>query len=162
LPVAPSPSTAKACRARWSTSRPAPARSCSTTTGTPPDETTLKGDTCRYLERFEDARSAPSFECVRRAEPCQPSTGKIASAVRALAHEAWHLRGVTSEAQTECYALQTTALAALRLGASPEEAQAVALWNTKHVYPHLPSEYQSGECRNGGRFDLRPGTTARP
>src|SRR5215218_5688186 len=69
--------------------------------GTPPNEATLKRDTCRYLRRFEDARSAPSFECVRRVEPCEPSTGKIASALRIVAHEAWHLRGVTNEAQAE-------------------------------------------------------------
>jgi hypothetical protein len=130
--------------------------------GTPPDEATLKRDTCRYLERFEDARSAPSFECVRRVEPCDPSTRKIVAAVRVLAHEAWHLRGVTSEAETECYALQTTALAARRLGATPEEARAVALWNTRQVYPYLPSYYQSSECRDGGSLDLHRGTTDWP
>jgi hypothetical protein len=130
--------------------------------GTPPDETTLKRDTCRYLERFENARSAPSFACVRRVERCEPSIGKIAASIRVLAHEAWHLRGVTNEAQTECYALQTTALVARRLGATPEQAQAVAAWNTRHVYPYLPSQYQSGECRDGGGFDLRRDSTEWP
>jgi hypothetical protein len=130
--------------------------------GTPPDATTLKRDTCRHLTRFADARSSRSFECVRRAQPCELSTGKVVSAVRVLAHEAWHLRGVTNEAETECYALQTTALVARRLGATPEEAQAVASWNTQHVYPHLPSDYQSSECRDGGDFDLRRDTTAWP
>ena len=126
--------------------------------GTPPDETTLKRDTCRYLDRFDEVRSGPSFACVRRVEPCEPSIGKIASAIRVLAHEAWHLRGITNEAETECYALQTTALAARRLGATPAEARAIALWNTRHVYPHLPSQYQSGHCRDGGGFDLRRNT----
>jgi hypothetical protein len=130
--------------------------------GTPPDATTLKRDTCRYLDRFGDLRNAPSFACVRRVEPCEPATAKIASSIRVLAHEAWHLRGITNEAETECYALQTTALTARRLGATPEEAQAVALWNTRRVYPYLPSSYQSSECRDGGNFDLRQDTTGWP
>src|SRR5918992_4810004 len=130
--------------------------------GTPPDDATLKRDTCRYLDRFEDARSAQSFACVRHVEPCESPTGKIASSIRVLAHEAWHLRGVTNEAETECYALQTTALVARRLGATPEEAQAVASWNTQHVYPYLPSQYQSSDCRDGGSFDLRRDTAEWP
>jgi hypothetical protein len=130
--------------------------------GTPPDEATLKRDTCRDLRRFAGVRAAPSFECVRRAAPCERSIGRIASAVRVLAHEAWHLRGVTNEAETECYALQTTAFAARRLGATAAEARAVALWNTRHVYRTLPSQYQTGECRAGGSFDLRRGTTVWP
>jgi hypothetical protein len=130
--------------------------------GTPPDEATLKRDTCRDLDRFASVRAAPSFDCVRHGAPCERSTGRIASAVRVLAHEAWHLRGVTSEAQTECYALQTTALVAERMGASAAEARAIALWNTRHVYRNLPLEYQTGECRAGGDFDLRNGFTAWP
>ena len=130
--------------------------------GTPPDAATLKRDTCRYLQRFEDVRSDPSFACVRRVQPCEQSTGRIAAAVRVLAHEAWHLRGLTNEAETECYALQTTALAAQGLGATPAVARAVALWNARHVYPYLPSDYQSGQCRDGGNFDLRPTTTDWP
>jgi hypothetical protein len=130
--------------------------------GTPPDEATLKRDTCRDLKRFASVRAAPSFDCVRRAAPCERSIGRIASAVRVLAHEAWHLRGVTSEAETECYALQTTAFAAQRMGATEGEARSIALWNARHVYRNLPSEYQTSECRAGGSFDLRRGPTAWP
>lgn len=130
--------------------------------GTPPDEATLKRDTCRDLKRFASVRSSPSFECVRRTEPCDRSIGRIASAVRVLAHEAWHLRGVTDEAATECYALQTTDFAAERLGATAEEARAIALWNARHIYHNLPSHYRTGECRPGGSYDLQRGTTAWP
>ena len=130
--------------------------------GTPPDEATLKRDTCRDLERFASARNERSFECVLRGVPCERAVGKIAAAVRVLAHEAWHLRGVTNEAETECYALQTTALTARRLGATTEQARAVALWNARHVYPTLPSDYQSGDCHDGGDFDLHRGTTDWP
>ena len=130
--------------------------------GTPPDEATLKRDTCRDLKRFASVRAAPSFECVRRAAPCERSIAKIASAVRVLAHEAWHLRGVTSEAETECYALQTTAFTAQRMGATADEAHAITLWNIRHIYPSLPSEYRTSECRAGGSFDLRRGMTDWP
>jgi hypothetical protein len=130
--------------------------------GSPPDKATLKRDTCRDLKRFASVHTAPSFDCVRRTAPCDYEIGRIASAVRVLAHEAWHLRGVTNEAETECYALQTTAFTAQRLGASAEDARAVEFWNTRHVYRSLPSEYQTGECRAGGGFDLRRGTTEWP
>jgi len=130
--------------------------------GTPPNEATLKRDTCRDLKRFADVRDEPSFQCVLLALRCERGVGRTAAAVRVLAHEAWHVRGFTNEAETECYALQTTALTALRLGATTEQARAVAVWNTRQVYPNLPSEYQNGECRDGGRFDLRPNTSEWP
>ena len=130
--------------------------------GTPPDEATLKRDTCRDLKRFASVRAAASFECVRRAAPCERSTAKTAAAVRVLAHEAWHLQGVTDEAETECYALQTTAFTAQRMGATADEAHAITLWNIRHVYPYLPSEYRTSACRAGGSFDLRRGMTNWP
>ena len=130
--------------------------------GTPPDEATLKRGVCRDLKRFASARRAPSFECVRRLEPCERSIWKVAYAVHVFTHEAWHLRGVTSEAETECYALQTTAFTARRMGATPAQARALARWNVRHAYPNLPSEYQTSECRDGGSLDLRPETTDWP
>jgi hypothetical protein len=130
--------------------------------GTPADETTLKRDVCRDLKRFASARSAPSFECVMRVEPCEREVGKIAYAVHVFTHEAWHLRGVMDEAATECYALQTTALTAERMGATPGQARALAAWNLRHAYPNLPSQYHSAECRDGGALDLRPGTAQWP
>jgi hypothetical protein len=130
--------------------------------GRPADTATLKRDVCRDLKRFGSARSAPSFECVLRVDPCDRPTGKIAYAVHVFTHEAWHLRGVADEAAAECYALQTTAAVAERLGATPEQARAIAEWNLKHAYPHLPPQYHSPECRNGGRLDLRPETSVWP
>ena len=130
--------------------------------GTPPDEATLKRDVCRDLKRFATTRSAPSFECVRRVEPCERPIWKIAYAVHVFTHEAWHLRGVTSESETECYALQTTAFTARRMGATPDQAQALASWNVKHAYPNLPPQYKTNECRDGGRLDLRPATSGWP
>ncbi len=69
--------------------------------GRPADEATLKRDVCRDLIRFVPVRSAPSFDCVLRLEPCERPVGKIAYAVHVFTHEAWHLRGVMNEAQTD-------------------------------------------------------------
>lgn len=130
--------------------------------GTPADETLLKRDTCRALRGLGARAAGPSFGCVLRLAPCDRETARAASAVRVLAHEAWHLRGIRVEAEAECYALQTTAVAAHRLGATEEQARAVAVWNLRHVYPRLPSDYRGGNCRDGGPWDLRPETTVWP
>ena len=45
-----------------------------------------------------------------------------------LAHESFHLRGIQSEAITECYALQNTAFVAERLGIDGATAQRLQKW----------------------------------
>lgn len=77
-------------------------------------------------------------------------------AVHTLAHEVWHLRGIGDEAGTECRALQTTAQAALLLGADARRADAAALYALAWFYPQVPSEYRTTDCFNGGPLDLRP------
>ena len=77
-------------------------------------------------------------------------------AVHTLAHEVWHLHGVTSEARTECDALQTTARAAELFGADVRSAQATAGYAWVHFYPQLPDDYRMADCVNGGPYDLRP------
>ena len=77
-------------------------------------------------------------------------------AVHTLAHEVWHLHGIGNEAQTECYALQTTATAAELFGADPVAAQATADYAYARFYPNEPDEYRQAPCGNGGPLDLRP------
>ncbi len=79
-----------------------------------------------------------------------------------LAHESWHLAGEQSESVAECHALQTTAFVAERLGASPDEAEASARAVLYQLYPQMPSEYQSNDCRDGGPLDLRPQSSLWP
>lgn len=131
-------------------------------TGRPSDETRLDRQVCRDLARFREALSAPELACVLRGDPCERRAAELAYAPGLLAHEAWHLRGVVDEARTECYALQSTALVAERLGAAPEQAAAVAAWSYARVYPGLPARYRTGLCRDGGPLDLRPGSPAFP
>jgi hypothetical protein len=130
-------------------------------TGAPPDEATLKRDVCADLRRYPEERER-LLGCVHRVQPCPAKPGRIAYAVHVFTHEAWHLHGVGDEAMAECYALQTTAPVARRLGATVEQAQALARWNLEHAYPYLPSQYHSSECRDGGSLDLRPASAQWP
>jgi hypothetical protein len=72
-----------------------------------------------------------------------------------------HLRGITSEAQAQCYAIQGDAWTVVRLGGTPAEGAAAASY-VLALQPGLSSEYQSSGCRAGGTLDLTPGTPAFP
>ncbi len=93
--------------------------------------------------------------------PCQRSL-EIAWSLNTLAHESYHLAGVRNEAQTECYALQAIDFVARRLGASREQAQALASFSFDQLPRRMPPEYSSTECHNGGTYDLRPGSPVWP
>ena len=84
-----------------------------------------------------------------------------ASSVGTLAHEAYHVAGVTNEATTECFAIQATAYTARQLGADPAEAEILARIRLASM-PYLRKEYRSTECRPGGAPDLPPETEAFP
>jgi hypothetical protein len=115
--------------------------------GRPADETSLDRSVCESLERFREDGEA-TFAAVQ--------------AIHTLAHESWHLAGIQGEAQTECYALQTTALVAERLGADPVAAQAIAVEALRRLYPALPSGYRTSDCHDGGPLDLRPASSVWP
>jgi hypothetical protein len=102
------------------------------------------------------------FACVRSGTACPLDTLKTLWALHTLAHEAWHLAGEESEAVAECHALQTTAFVAERLGASPAEAEASARAVLYQMYPQMPSEYRTDDCRDGGPLDLHPGSNVWP
>jgi hypothetical protein len=86
-------------------------------------------------------------------------------AIAVLAHEAWHLRGVSDEGTTECYALQSGVEIGRRLGLS--EGRARQLMRQQLTENALRSrgsfEYLvPPDCRDGGRLDLDPGSSAFP
>ena len=124
--------------------------------GIPSDTTDLKRPICGALSRFAgDARSA-AYACVLDGVDCPQRYWEDVLAVHTLAHEVWHLHGIGSEAQAECNALQTTARAALLLGADDREAQATAEYALTHLFPEMPDEYKLAGCGSGGPYDLRP------
>jgi hypothetical protein len=93
--------------------------------------------------------------------PCENPL-EVAWSLNTLAHESYHLAGVRNEAQTECYALQAIDFVARRLGASPERARALAVFSFDQLPGRMPPEYTSPQCRNGGRYDFRPGNPVWP
>jgi hypothetical protein len=89
-------------------------------------------------------------------EASSVSTGR---ALAVLAHEAWHLRGVSDESTVECYALQGGVRLGERLGLSEKRAR--ELMRQQLVENALRGvdtlEYRlTSECRDGGRLDLDP------
>jgi len=74
-------------------------------------------------------------------------------AVHVLTHEAMHLAGETNEARTECAAVQRDARTATLLGATAEQARAVARRYWRISYPDLPADYRTPECAPGGALD---------
>jgi hypothetical protein len=130
--------------------------------GRPSDTAVLKRGVCTSLRQFARDASSTRFTCVLQDVRCPDETLRSIWAVHTLAHEAWHLAGERSEAVTECYALQTTAWTAERLGAQPVEAEAIARYVAAHMYPELPADYRSPACRDGDALDLRPASTVWP
>jgi hypothetical protein len=123
--------------------------------GAPADTTDLKRPICKALQRFPHDVTSAAYGCVLTNGDCPRRIWEEVLAVHTLAHEVWHLHGVVSEAQTECYALQTTAQAASLLGAGSSAAQATATYALVQLYPELPDEYRAADCVDGGPLDLR-------
>lgn len=125
--------------------------------GRPANHTDLAPSTCSALRHIDRV----DFSCVELGD-CGYAQFKVAWAAKTLAHESFHLRGIESEATAECYALQNTAFVAERLGIGDETAQRLQRWVYVRGYPNEPDDYQSGDCRDGGRLDLRPGSPRFP
>jgi hypothetical protein len=108
--------------------------------GRPEPHTLIKPRPCADLERYlEGEQAAPTRDEV--------------VAVHVLSHEARHMAGEAVEAEAECAAMQRDARTARLLGASDDEAQALARTYWLDVYPQMADEYRSGECGPGGALD---------
>ena len=117
--------------------------------GDPADVTDLKYDACSNLRSWLGSdKHAPTLEQV--------------IAVHVLAHESEHLAGETAEARAECLSLQTTEQTALLLGATPAQARALAVAYAADVYPRMPDNYRSADCRPGGSLDRHPSDRSWP
>lgn len=110
-------------------------------TPTGPERSALiKRDACGELRRYAGGeRSRPTLDAL--------------IAVHVLTHEAMHMRGLRNEAETECAAVQRNETTAKLLGASADQARALARAYWKQVYPRMPSDYVTRECAPGGRKD---------
>lgn len=79
------------------------------------------------------------------------------TAVHVVVHEAMHVAGEYVEAVAECTAMQRDAEAARLLGATADEAQALAEAYYAIEYPRMRDAYRSGDCTADGALDLSPG-----
>jgi hypothetical protein len=107
--------------------------------GVPEPRTLIKRAQCQDLKRYRKHRDHPTFDEV--------------VAVHVLTHEAMHMRGERVEAVAECEALQRDAVTAARLGATPEQARALAVEYWRLVYPRMPEDYVTRDCAPGGALD---------
>lgn len=117
------------------------------------DGVALVGGDRAYLtpERCHDL-----YRLAFRGEVSSSQTGR---ALAVLAHEAWHLRGVSDEGTTECYALQSGVELGRRFGLSEETAH--QLMRQQLVENALRDgaalEYRvRPDCQDGGSLDLSP------
>ena len=122
--------------------------------GRPGDVAELNRDVCGDLTAFARGHGSGHFACLDGVAPCEFDVLRTLHALQTLAHEAWHLAGNRSEPVAECYALQTVALVAGRLGASRARARAAAGVVARDLYTRMPAAYQSPDCRDGGSLDL--------
>ena len=130
--------------------------------GKPADITDLKRDVCHRLGRYPHEHGSARFACTVSGTRCGLDTLKSLHALQTLAHESWHLAGERNEAITECDALQTTAWVAEQLGATEAEGHAAARTVYEQLYPRMPSEYQTSDCRDGGALDRHPQSSVWP
>lgn len=127
--------------------------------GEPADYAVLAADVCADLSRFRKGLSSADSVCLRRwRRGCSKTVVGAAHGLHVLAHETYHLAGVHDESAAECYGLQGLSYVARRLGATRAEADALVVYAVAHAKQGLPPEYHSPDCREGGRYDLRPGT----
>jgi len=93
------------------------------------------------------------------------SSSRTGRAIAVLAHEAWHLNGVSNEGLANCFGFQSGVQVGVELGLSEERARSMMREqlatnasdsgsNTAYLVP--PG------CRNGGEYDLNRGSTAFP
>jgi hypothetical protein len=122
-------------------------------------------ETCGLLAAFRanpnawDPRGCTDTACLKKV-------AQVAMALETISHESYHLLGYADEATAECYGLQSLWYSAVRLGASPQLGETLASLYANQMYPTRRTsehpEYWSAECRDGGKLDLRPKSTAWP
>jgi len=117
----------------------------------------LQEGICETLHTYARELSAGE-DCLL---PCQGPL-EVAWSLNTLAHESYHLAGVRNEAQTECYALQAIDFVARRLGASPAQARALAVFSYDQLPERMPPEYGSRACHDDGPYDLHPASAVWP
>ncbi|MBM4363741.1 MAG: hypothetical protein FJ104_13755, partial [Deltaproteobacteria bacterium] len=115
----------------------------------------------RIPETVTETVPGPPAPCA--SLPGRPSREyeNVVLSLLTVSHEVMHLAGVYDEATAQCHGLQWVAFVARELGADAEDAQSLAAYLFREVYPRAKAtprmaEYYSDECRAGGSLDLTP------
>jgi len=90
---------------------------------------------------------------------------RTARAIAVLAHEAWHLQGVSDEGLANCYGFQSGVQLGVDLGLSEHTARAMMreqLATNASDAAASPEYLVPPDCRNGDEADLSPGSDAFP
>jgi hypothetical protein len=126
----------------------------------------LAPSVCTDLLGFTHGLVASDWSCVDQNGPnlCSDTVDHEILALHTLAHETWHIRGISNEAATDCYALQSVSTVARTLGTDPVDAQALSAYYAAHfdAIRRPPPNYRSADCRDGGKLDLHPGSGVWP
>lgn len=105
------------------------------------------------------------LDLYRLAYKGQVEFNRTGRALAVLAHEAWHLRGVSDEGITECYAFQSGVQLGERLGLSTDTARRMMrrqVAENARLARASPAYGVPSECRDGGSLDLNPGVADFP
>jgi hypothetical protein len=113
---------------------------------------------CNYLAWFhQDPTRYDPASCIDTA--CFQQVSWVVFALETISHESYHVLGYRKESQVECYGMQSLWYVATSLGAPAAQAQRLAAFYWKTTYADRRAgtpAYWSAECRNGGKYDLRP------
>jgi hypothetical protein len=131
------------------------------------EETSLKGiaDTARNRIDLDPGICAGLRWYLRRMRPTSLSyeNFELAEALMVLTHQAEHLKAPSaSEAEVECYAVQHVRPLVRAAGWGAEYATELALQAWQLSYQELPQAFRSPACRDGGRLDRNPRSSAWP
>lgn len=104
----------------------------------------LSNPTCQAIENFSSSTDKTS------------PTSQQLQALITIAHEAFHTKGVSNEAEVECYALQRVASTAQELGANFDQAEFIQNLAVNLQRQTATNDYMTNECRDNGPYDLDP------
>jgi hypothetical protein len=131
------------------------------------EETSLKGiaDSARNRIDLDPGVCVALRLYLRRMRPTPLSyeNFEIAEALMALTHQAEHLKAPSaSEAEVECYAVQHVRPLARAAGWEAAYVTELALQAWELGYQRLTQAFRSPACRDGGRLDRNPRSSAWP
>jgi hypothetical protein len=108
----------------------------------PADETRLTAEPCDGLRRLIAEGDRLELRCLE-TDSCSREDREVAIGVAVLAHEAAHLKGIVDEGAAECFSHQNSAWTAERLGASPDDAARIPVWQRDFQSALMPDRYRT-------------------